>query len=162
MSKHFQGFQDSLNRVVSFLDFWLFVGDQLGDARLRINAKAATIHQLMDRSSGHTQQLRDVIMQSYKRSHCYHLGAPIDLVAVLDILGETAYELHGKQADDLLDIELLEEIAWHISERFGWVIEPELHATSARCRSVDRNQNNRNSNIISLPKVKIKKANAKL
>lgn len=166
MSEHFQGFQDSPSRVVSFLDFWLLIGEQLGNAKLKINAKAGNIHQLIDKSSDHTQQLREVIMQSYKRSRCYHLGAPIDLIAVLDILGETAYQLHGQELDDLLDIELLEEIAWCISERFASLIEPEIEAYYAPMQSLraDRSRQNQQhvAEVISLPRVKIKRANRQL
>lgn len=123
---HFKGFQDDLSLKISFNDFWLFIGDQLGDSRLKINRNAKTIHQFLAGSSDHFPYLRSAIIQSYKRSQCHHLGAPINLISVLDILGETAYELQGDQQDDLLDIELLEEIAWHIGERFKATIRLQM------------------------------------
>ena len=161
MSKHFEGFQEHLGRAVSFFDFWLYIADQLGDSRLRINKNADTIHQLIDLGSDHTPQLRKAIIQSYKRSLCYHLRAPIDLISVLDILGETAYELQGKQLDDLLDIELLEEIAWYISERFGAIITEQL----GRSESTSLRQPHKQTapcKVVSLPNEKIRRLNARL
>jgi hypothetical protein len=160
MSKHFEGFQEHLGRAISFFDFWLFIADQLGDSRLRINKNAGNIHQLIDLGSDHTPHLRKAIIQSYKQSRCYHLQAPIDLIAVLDILGETAYDLQGKQLDDLLDIELLEEIAWYISERFGAIIAPQLSSSGSTQRGESHKQTAA-CKIVSLPNEKIKRLNAR-
>ena len=116
------------------------------------------IHQFIDASSDHFPYLRDAITLSYKRSQCHHLGANIDLIAVLDILGETAFNLQGKQSDDLLDIELLEEIAWYISERFGEALQVQLAAAEQAFKSQVSNAK-RKPQIISLTKVRIQRSN---
>lgn len=161
MSKHFQGFQTDLNQKISFFDFWRFIGEQLGDARLSINHQAHTIHQLIDPCSDHPPYLREAITQSYKRSRCHHLGADINLIAVLDVLGEIAYQLQGKSLDDLLDIELLEEIAWHISERFGEALQTQLKA-SQQGKNHAQDGLSRPAQVIALSKVRIKRLNQQL
>lgn len=138
------------NGQILFLDFWIFIDSKLGSSRLKINARANSIHEVLARGSDHPQYLKDVITQSYKRSQCHHLQAPINVNYVLDILGETAFELQGKQCDDLLDIELLEEVAWHIDERYGQSIEVQLTESSPK------------ADVVSLPRAKIKRANSRL
>jgi len=72
---------------------------------------------------------------------------------VLDILGETAYELEQKQQDDLYDIEFLEEIALHISERYSHCIQ-NLKKQDSKTRVT--------ASIRSLENYKIRLNNAKL
>ena len=103
---------------IRFFDFWHLVANELGTSRLRINPSAKTIHEFLDRDSDAREYLQAAIRKSYKLSRCQHLASPISIDCVLDILGETAYALQGDQRDDLFDIELLEEIAWHISNRY--------------------------------------------
>lgn len=166
MSKHFQGFDADPNQKISFFDFWLYIADQLGDARLSINHNAKTIHGLIDTSSDHLPYLKDVITLSYKRSHCHYLRGDIDLIVVLDILGETAFELQGRHSGDLLDIELLEEIAWHISERFGEILELQLSASlenEGANTIVKRTRTKpQQAQVISLVTSRIRRSNKKL
>jgi len=142
---------NKLNMPISFMAFWQFMACELGSSRLRINNSAKSIREFIHTGSDHKNYLRDVIQQSYKRSHCHHLKAPINIDIVLDILGETAYDLQGKSCDDLLDIELLEEIAWHIGERFSQHIE--LPSKAQKSKTAD---------VVSLPGAKIRRANSRL
>ena len=149
------------------MDFWGFIATQLGSSRLKINAGANTIHQLLDQDSDHRQYLKDIITQSYKRSRCHHLHAPINVNYVLDILGETAFELQGKHCDDLLDIELLEEIAWHIDERYAQHIDTgtldttESGKRESGKRESGKRESGKKADVLSLPRAKIRRANAR-
>lgn len=112
-------FQKSL----SFIDFWLFIARQVGACRLDLNPNAKNLDELFTKNAVHPQHLKQVITNSLphktKNSQLPALKGFIDLCQLLDALGETAFELRQSSADDLLDIELLEEIAWYISERFS-------------------------------------------
>lgn len=136
-----------------FAVFWCEVASELGTSRLRINTQAKNIHQLVDRNSDCRSYLHDTIRQSYKMSKCHHLGSPISLEHVLDLLGETAYKLQNNQHDDLFDIELLEEIAWHINDRYA----PHL----SHLIKTDNGDTTRGkaAQIISFPSVKAQHAN---
>jgi len=112
-------FIDKNTAAIPFIEFWTFVSESMGNARLRINTEADSINEFIDSSGDPKEYLISLIQSSYKRSQCYHLRAPICVNSVLDILGETAYELQSKQQDDLYDIEFLEEIAFYISERYA-------------------------------------------
>ncbi len=103
---------------IQFIDFWIKVAAELGTSRLNINHKAKSIHDLFHKNSDARPYLVNAIKQSYEQNKCQHLHSPISVDVVLDILGETAFKLSGNQRDDLLDIELLEEIAWCIDNDF--------------------------------------------
>ena len=113
--------------------------------------------------------MRKLIHQSYKRCHCYHLNARFDVNIALDVLGETSFQLKGNKEDDLLDIELLEEIAWLISQRYGYRVNmPESLLVNASEASDDHTsdvesepQAKAKTPIISLSKRKIRIANRK-
>lgn len=152
MSKHFLSKNSKAQTSVRFIDFWLFIANELGSSRLKINTQASSIHRLIDTSSDHNEFLRDAIKLSYRRSRCHHLKGAINLESVLDILGETAFELQGQQRDDLFDIELLEEIAWLISQRYGHVLGIETQQSSKTHAA----------RIVSFPAAKIRRANALL
>lgn len=124
----------------------------MGSSHLHINVNAKSIHEFISPDS---EFLREIVRNSYSRSHCYNLHSILDINTVLDILGEQAYSLQGDVSEDLLDIELLEEIAWHIGERY-------LH-----CLNIEKTPNKSRSkrfrnNVIDFPARKIKRANAKL
>ncbi|MEM7358670.1 MAG: hypothetical protein AAF431_06225 [Pseudomonadota bacterium] len=138
---------------IQFLEFWRLVAIDLGNSRLRINTNAKSIHELVDKDGDSRSYLVDAIRKSYKLSQCQHLASPISLEHVLDILGETAYTLQGDQRDDLFDIELLEEIAWHISDRYSIQLSTlvEQHDKPAA--------NNKSAQIVSFPNYKIRRAN---
>lgn len=142
----------SVPKCLEFNQFWLFIAHQLGSSRLKINAQAHDIHDFLDPSNDSREYLKSTIKESYKRSHCDNLQSAISLNKVLDILGETAYELRNNQRDDLFDIELLEEIAWHISGRYKHylLIEPEEKRTP------------RKGQVLSFPNYKIRIANSRL
>lgn len=144
---------------VQFIEFWNLIATELGSSRLRINSSATTIHELIGRDSDARIYLRDAIKKSYKLSKCQHLKSPISVVAVLDVLGEAAYELQGEKADDLFDIELLEEIAWLISNRY-----PPDWFTSEYNRSLGQRQvadKTKSSQVVSFPNHKTRRANTR-
>jgi len=138
---------------INFIQFWGFIASELGDSQCRLNARANRLQELFSSSSDHRPFLKDVIEKSYRRSKCKHLKDHIDLNIVLDVLGETAYLLKGAQADDLLDIELLEEICWLACQRYPNHIDiPE----AANSEEHDK------ATVVSLPNVKIRIANNQL
>lgn len=141
--------------TLSFLEFWLVAAQELGDARLKINPHAKSVKRLLAANSDHREFLSAIVQQSYQRSRCQHLRDAINLNTVLDILGETAYSLKGQQADDLLDIELLEELAWIISQRYL------QHIDMPPCPQPDY-VGKTDAKVVSLDKVKIVQANRRL
>jgi len=137
---------------LEFAQFWEFIASQIGDSRLTLNHSAAKIEYFMQVDCDPKNCLRSVSIESYKRSNCKNLRSPIDLNVVLDVLGETAFSLRGESRDDLFDIELLEEVAWHIASRYSALIEinnPSL---------TEQNQ----PKILSFPNYRIRKANTRL
>jgi hypothetical protein len=112
-----------------------------------------------------------LIQQSYKRCHCYHLKARFDVNVALDILGETSYTLQGNKEDDLMDIELLEEIAWLINQHYGQAIEmpdsmlSDIHNEEKGeerdlCEpGSNKASSKKSSPVISMTKLKIRRAN---
>ena len=154
---------------VQFIEFWRLVAVELGTSRLRVNRYAKTIHELVSKDSDARVYLRDAIKKSYKSSKCQNLCSPIYIEGVLDILGETAYQLQGDQADDLFDIELLEEIAWHISNRYTAHIESLNRVNGENNSSSDTpdwyrstHRKSCQAQVLSFPNFKIRKANGRL
>ena len=140
------------SETVEFRVFWEFIAAQLGDAWLSLNPQATRLNNLIEISYDPKDYLRQVIIQSYKKSKCNHLNSPICLNVLLDILGETAYKLRGEKRDDLFDIELLEEIAWYVADRYGHLlVQPTEDASS-----------DSTSSVLSFPNYRIRKANARL
>lgn len=141
--------------TLSFLEFWMVAAQELGDARLLINPQAESVKKLLAANSDHREFLPGILQKSYQRSRCQHLRDEINLNVVLDLLGETAYSLKGQQADDLLDIEFLEELAWIISQRYL------QHVDISHCpQSIDNRITD--AHVVSLDKVKILQANRRL
>jgi len=124
MSKHSAQHPNKFGKSPSFMDFWLTIASGLGNSRLKLNRKASSIHRFIDQNSDHKDYLRQAIQQSYKLSRY-----------------------------DLLDIELLEEIAWLIGERFQQSLELDV---------THDDQATTGSKVISLDKVRIKRANSNL
>lgn len=141
---------------VHFDEFWRRIAADLGNSRIRILDSAKTIHEFVDNDSDCKSYLRELIRNSYKLSKCKHLGSPLALELVLDLLGDTAYELQDDQKDDLFDIELLEEIAWHISSRYtaqiNSILNVELPGNSKKTRC----------QIVSFPNYKTRRSNSTL
>lgn len=148
---------------VSFISFWQFIAKELGNSRLKVNTAADSIHDFIVTGGEQKAYLRDAIKHSYKTNQCHHLGSNICLTSVLDILGEAAYQLQSNKQDDLFDIELLEEIAWLISQRFADHFETKKNAHAMNSAKLS-NKTNRalSNNVTSLPKAKIRRANALL
>ena len=161
--------QSFSNQLIPFRYFWNYISQELGSAWLNINERAINIHDFVSISYDPKEYLKEIIIQSYKSSHCSNLNSPININSVLDILGETAFHLKDAEKDDLFDIELLEEIAWHVGQRFFIALENELdHASSNELLNKDMSQNvsgitsNTESGIlISLNDHKMKKENLK-
>lgn len=151
MNKQSTGLDKHQSKNVTFIDFWCFIATELGNSRLRVNAKANSINEFLDQRSDHKEYLKSVIRRSYKLGQCQHLRSPINVNHVLDLLGEAAYQLKGKRCDDLLDIELLEEIAWHISGRFAHLVQNIEPITQIKDTST--------SNIVSFHSAKTRRAN---
>jgi len=156
MSKHSAQDPHITGKALSFTRFWQFIASELGSSRLKVNPKASSIQRFVDRSSDPKDYLKNAIHQSYKLSNCHHLKDVINLNAVLDVLGETAHQLQGQKADDLLDIELLEEIAWLISERYIDIIDLGQNVATEKSTTLPKR-----AAVISLSKAKIVKANSR-
>ncbi len=123
MTKDSLEIEDINGKTLGFSDFWQSIASGLGNSRLIVDTQAESIKYFLDAESDHATLLRGVIQQSYKRCHCYHLKARFDVNVALDVLGETSHNLHGTKEDDLIDIELLEEIAWLINQYYRPLIE---------------------------------------
>ena len=156
-------------KTIVFNEFWQTIESGLGNSRFKINTKAESIRYFLDPESDHKDFLRILIQQSYKRCRCYHLNARFDVNVALDILGETSYNRQGNKEADLMDSELLEEIAWLINQHYGQAIEmPDsmLIGDLSEERSEERNFCQLNPSkagpVISLSKLKIRRANRKL
>jgi len=169
MSKDSLQIKEIDGKTLGFSDFWQTVACELGSSRLKINHKATSIKFFLDAESDHKDFLRSLIHLSYKRCHCYHLNARFDVNIALDILGETCFKLQGIKEDDLLDIELLEEIAWLINQNYGNRIRmPESMLPAKRSAYLEpeeqqsTNRQKARSPIVSISHVKIRKANQQL
>ena len=113
----------SFTEPIKFIEFWRFIAKELGDSQCLLNPQANRIKDFLDSDNDYRSFFKDVVAQSYVRCSCHHLKDTIDVNVVLDVLGETAYSLQGAHADDLLDIELLEEICWLICQQYPRHIE---------------------------------------
>lgn len=146
------------SQSIKFIDLWLLVADELSHARLHLNPQAATLETFIRTRSDVRSYLHRAIKTSYKASQCQHLQSPVSLEAVLDILGETAFNLQNDKSGDLFDVELLEEIAWLICDRFTSQVREIVRQSSARHPANQKN----GAQIVSFPDYKIRKANARL
>jgi hypothetical protein len=149
-------------RIIKFSDFWQTIASELGNSRFKINAEAESIKYFLDPESDHKDFLRVLIQQCYKRCRCYHLNARFDVNVALDVLGETSHTLQGTKEDDLLDIELLEEIAWLINQHYGQAIEmPNSMLTESL--NLDREfsvlDSNNTGSVVSMAKLKTRRKN---
>jgi hypothetical protein len=170
-------------KTIIFSEFWNTIASGLGNSRFKINLKAESIKYFLDPESDHKDFLRILIQQSYKRCRCYHLNARFDVNVALDILGETSYTLQDNKEDDLMDIELLEEIAWLINQHYGQAIEipnsmlssmlsvddpseerdneHDLCQLSSNKVSASKASSRKAGPVISMSKLKIRRANRK-
>lgn len=135
---------------IEFIQFWSYIASQLGSSRLKINPKAHNIHNLFDADNDSKDFIKQAIIESYKRSQCNNLSNQISVDIVLDILGEIAYELRNNHLDDLFDMELLEEIAWHINDRYRQHLD-----------LATQQQDGPTGIVVSFPQYKIRIANAR-
>ena len=123
MSIHTEQGGCSIEMDVTFLQFWTYICQQIGNNRLELNLSAKSLQDLFIKDSIHPEHLKKLVTNSLKNKQGT-LDQKINLHQLLDDLGLTAYTLRQGDADDLFDIELLEEIAWHISERFSRLFPP--------------------------------------
>ena len=178
MSKDSLQIKEISGKTLGFSEFWQTIASELGNSRLKVNPCADSIRYFLDAESDHRDFLRNIIHQSYKRCRCYHLKARFDVNIALDVLGETSFSLQGTKEDDLLDIELLEEIAWLINQRYKHLIEmpdsmlidcnQSLNGSIIERPYGDANQSNssyaakRTSPVLSMSNIKIMRANRQL
>lgn len=144
---------------LSFLEFWSSITEKLGDSHGSIDPKTKTTQQLFSNFDDQLGLLKEVVIDSYRANKCHHVKDQIDVNLVLDILGIKAFELKLKQADDLLDIELLEEICWLICQHYMHLVKmPKAAGVSNNIKAC----NETTAQVLSLPKTKIRIANSKL
>ncbi|MCH2189795.1 MAG: hypothetical protein MK188_02570 [Gammaproteobacteria bacterium] len=108
---------------LTFLGFWIVMSEGIGNNRLELNPKAKAIDEMFLSDNLYQEHIK-LLIQNTLNDKSKSLKQPIDINQVLDALGETAYSLRQNQADDLYEIELLEEIAWHINEKYGHLVKP--------------------------------------
>lgn len=145
---------------VPFLTFWCLITKNLGDAHGSIDPNIKTSQQLFSTFDDQLGLLKDVVIDSYSKNKCHHIKSNIDVNIVLDTLGAKAFELTLKQADDLLDIELLEEICWLICQHYGHLIlMPEFNDVENEHKASTTLSK---ATIFSLQKTKTRLANNKL
>ena len=150
----------------SFYEFWVDVAEQLGDHRLQVCKNAKSVSSFIAHNSDHKAFLYDAIQETYRRCRCHNLYSPLNMDSVLDVLGETAFTLRGDHQDELFDIELLEEIAWYISQRHLTSIESLAHSQPEQLNSaLSSHPSKKNVQVkskpISFPSYKIRLANQK-
>lgn len=126
MSKHHNQDSRLSGKQPEFILFWSFIALEIGAHRLSINPTAKQPQELFAANSVHPDFLKQLILDSLKNKSD-SLKQPIDINHVLDLLGETAFKLRANGSDDLYDIEMLEEIAWLIGERFSHLLTPRPH-----------------------------------
>jgi hypothetical protein len=106
---------NEIERSLSFRQFWLNIESLVGSNNIALEVNAKHIKQFIDNAKQPHHFVKDLITRSYNESFCNNLNSPIDVNKVLDIMGEIAWKLRINCNDDLLSVELLEEIALHIS-----------------------------------------------
>ena len=124
MAIHTEQGGSSIEMNVTFLQFWTYISQQIGNNRLELNVSAKNLQDLFIKDSIYPEHLKKLITNSLDNKQST-LDQKINLHKLLDDMGLTAYTLRQRDADDLFDIELLEEIAWHISERFSLLFPPQ-------------------------------------
>ena len=140
---------------LDFSKFWQFIAKNLGDSRLLIRGEANSIDSFLAPNSDHREFLREIIITSYFECNCCSIDDSVDINKILDVLGEAAYQLQGRNEDDLMDIELLEEIAYLIQQRFLYLINIPQNTKSPQSKESM-------AAIVNFSNKKIRRANAKL
>lgn len=156
-------------KKLGFSEFWQTIASEMGNSRLKIDPEAESIKYFLAAESDHRDFLRALIHQSYKRCRCYHLNARFDVNVVLDMLGETNHRLQGTKEDDLLDVELLEDIAWLIDQHYRQFIRMPtsmLESNESLINGIDNESPGhgkiKHKRVLSLSKLKIRRANKQL
>lgn len=155
---------------IAFNSFWRMISRELGDARLMLNPNAKQISAFIHGNSDIQSYLHDTIRKSFKLSRCQNLSSPICFTSVFDLLGEAAYTLQQRDNCDLFDIELLEEVAWLISDRYARQVAEMVRLDAQRAApnsflSINpetKPEAQPKASVVSFPRFKIKKANALL
>lgn len=102
----------------TFRDVWCFLSEQIGECRLLVKRNANNLNAFLKAQENNPGFMRQLITETYKRNQCANLDSSISIEIMFDVLGEKAAELKQTQKDDLADIELLEEIGWHLQQRY--------------------------------------------
>lgn len=121
------------SNVIKFIELWDYLSYEIGNSRLPLNKSALTISELsQDQNS--PEFIKELLKQCYIKNHCRNLTSPVNIETILDCLGESAYHLRDNQKDDLMHIELLEEMAWHIVKSYGHLIKIETNSNDKKCK----------------------------
>lgn len=156
MSKHKNHCQDISIKSPSFSDFWRTVCDQLGDHRIAINSCAEGKRDLLNAESLHPDFVKELVYACFDRSQKTKKHR-VDVSALLDHMGILAHGMRESYSDDLLDIELLEEIAWVINTHFPHCIDGDSLARQFDTRGLLEPSNQlKASTVISIKRYKSK------
>lgn len=131
----------------SFFEAWCFLSDNIGSSRLPVNRQASDIHQFIISQDDQLGFMKQVIRNCYQSCQCHNLQSTINIETMLDVLGETAYQLTQQNKDDLVMIELLEEIGWLLVQAYGQHLKQPQQAKHTPAE------------IVSLPDHKVRRAN---
>ncbi len=145
-------------KSVKFIDFWCEVALEVGSHRFSINDQAKQLQDLFSKKDIHADHVKNLVRQSLPDPHG-NLEQTIDVTRLLDELGEVAFELRKNSADDLLDIEFLEEIAWVISSRYHHLIR---HPKKCSEPAFQPRQRQEPARVFSLSTFKTRRANRRL
>ena len=130
----------------SFKQVWCFLSEQIGECHLAVNNSATSLNDFLLPQQGFIKQ---VMQEVYKRNQCSNLNSLLNIDTTFDVLGEKAAELKQTKKDDLADIELLEEIGWHLQQRY------------LLNKKTNQKKDNETAKIISLSSVKTKIQNSR-
>lgn len=158
MSKHPDKNFVSNIKPTSFVAFWSTIGADLPEGMLVLRDRPKSTEALFATRSNHSDLLREVILGSYAACKCDTVDDAIDINTVLDLMGDAAFNRQMHNTDDLLDIEMLEEIAYLICLHFGsQIVYPQS-------RYLDKTDTNKfeKSSVVSIEKAKIHFANRQL
>lgn len=133
----------------TFKEVWCFLSEQIGECRLPVQQNAKNLSDFLLMQEGNPGFMKQLIKQVYKRNKCSNLNSTLNIEITFDVLGEKSAELKQTRKDDLTDIELLEEIGWHLQQRYPF---PE---------QTNRENHKATAKIISLSSVKTRIQNSK-
>ena len=116
--------EQQIMAAIRFKDFWLTMSCLAGDTRLTMDAKADTLGEFI--SDQEEYFIRQLMTTVYSCSKCSSIYSHIDLRCVFDALGESGLHMRQTDSDDLLNVELLEEIAWLTTQYFPQQVQQQV------------------------------------